>query len=74
MKKSFSKKGIEKLFKEKYPNGMISLEKNNMWYCEEADSYCHTLRCSNMYDVAEHLNLVPLEEIKEMKKLAGYYI
>jgi len=74
MKKSFTKKGIEKLFKTQYPNGMISLVKNDMWYCEEANSYCYTLRCSNLYDVAEQLNLVPSEDIKEMKKLARYYI
>jgi methionyl-tRNA synthetase len=74
MKKQFTKKQIEKLFKEIYTDGEIYLGKGEWWYCESKESRCINLRCSNLYDVAEKLNLVPQEEIKEMKRLAGYYV
>jgi len=72
MNKQFTKKQIEKLFKTMYPTGEISLEKNDMWYCTESESYCYSLNRCTLYDVAEQLNLVPIEQIKEMKQLAGY--
>lgn len=72
MPKQFTRKSIEKLFKVQYPEGEIALTGNNYWYCENENSKCINLKCSNLYDVAEQLMLVPKLEIAEMKKAAGY--
>lgn len=71
--KQFSKKQIEKLFHEQFPNGEINLTNNDYWYCETSESKCISLRANNLYDVAEMLNLVPTDTINAMKKAAGYY-
>jgi hypothetical protein len=73
MAKMFTKKQIEKLFLSKYPEGDICLQGKKWWYTINLNSKCINLRCNNLYDVAEILNLVDIDIINKMKKDAGYY-
>ena len=76
MRKQFTRKGIEKLFKAIYSEGEICLDGTcwNWWYCINENSRTIKIKGSNLYDVAEELSLVNKDEIISMKKLAGYVV
>ena len=72
--KQFTKKGIEKLFKNLYPEGEINLGKSiwDWWYCTSENSKTINIKSSNLYGVAEELGLETKENIQKMKIAAGY--
>jgi hypothetical protein len=72
MPKRFTKKQIEKLFAEKYPEGELFLQNGNWFFAKNENEICKKLRVNNLYDIAEMLNLIDINTINAMKKAAGY--